>query len=128
MHVVYEDMSNPVVQLLIDWLAANEIPFSQQSSTLKDDLRTMLSAHTIISSFGTFVPAVMKVSSNIRHVYTFDNGEVYNAWFRFRRDVTLHEYTDRSKTYIKRGEWLATPEQVEQMRTFPIEHIVPFTR
>jgi hypothetical protein len=63
--IVCEDTVNPVVNKLLD-LYKNSI---YTENTLEEDIKLLLGATNVIFSVGTFVPALMRMSDNIKHLY-----------------------------------------------------------
>ena len=64
--IVCEDKVNPVVNKLLE-LYENMV---YKKNTLKEDIKILLGATNVISSVGTFVPALMQMSDNIKHLYS----------------------------------------------------------
>ncbi len=122
-HVVYEDEINVVLRPYLEWLDEQSIAYRRYSAELKDDLKVMLSARTVVASYGTFVPAVLKLSPNIQKVFVFDNHLVRNDQQRFRPDVEVVELNDLAGGYVRHGEWLVSEDQLAMMLWYPRESV-----
>lgn len=68
-HIICEDTINPVVNKLLK-LYKNAV---YEKNTLKKDICIILGATNIISSVGTFIPALMMLSNNIKYIYRYPN-------------------------------------------------------
>jgi hypothetical protein len=66
--ILCEDNINPVVDKLLS-LYTNSI---HNINSLEDDIKIILGATTIIGSIGTFIPAFISLSSNIKKYYKTD--------------------------------------------------------
>ena len=64
-HIVCEDTKNPVVNELLK-LYKNAV---YEKNTLEKDIRIILGATNIICSVGTFIPALMLLSTNNKYLY-----------------------------------------------------------
>ena len=71
--LVFEDRENPVIDALESFLQRRGIRYSLPGSCLADDIALLLSARNVIAGFGTFVPAILALSTNIEHAF-FMNG------------------------------------------------------
>jgi len=75
-HIICEDTKNPVVNELRK-LYKNAV---YEKNTLEKDIRIILGATNIIFSVGTFIPALMKLSNNIKFIHSCfkDESQEYN--------------------------------------------------
>ena len=108
-HIVAEDTKNPVTNELIR--KYSNIKFNIQS--LNDDIGLILRAKYCVTSFGTFIPALMCISTNIKKLYTFS----YIA----KRAIFLENYildiTNLEEYRKSMGTWINSSEQREKMLT-----------
>lgn len=122
-HLVYQDMHNPVIRPLKKWLRERSIPFTKpQKSSLRKDIKTLVSAQTLVAGRGTFIPGVVSLGENLKTIYCFD--EALNLLGL--QGVTYHVIKDRSRKYvdsIQRYNWRNSPEQRELMISYPDEEL-----
>jgi|AntAceMinimDraft_1070359.scaffolds.fasta_scaffold42621_2 hypothetical protein len=122
--VVCEDSESPVIQPISVLCRTLAIPYRFQSSNLVNDLAVLLAARTLMVGRGSFAPAVVLMSPNIRCVYFFED--------RFRADfidekVQVVKVSDSKGDYrdnILGGLWVNSPAQREMMRTYPLTALV----
>ncbi|MCP9889356.1 hypothetical protein KBY96_15675 [Cyanobium sp. ATX 6A2] len=118
-HLVYQDMHNPVIKPLQQWLGEQSITFTKPlQSSLRKDVKTVLRAQTLVAGRGTFIPGAVSLGGNLKTLYCF------HACLDLlgRRDVTYHVIKDRSSHYvdsIQQYNWRNSPEQRELMVSYP---------
>jgi len=140
-YLVFEDRSNPTVDIVQNELTKLGIPITLQSATISQDLVTILSAHHLVAPYGTFCEAAAVLSpvlqsyssfrtigtqTNIRHWTQARIGEILRA-----RGVRTFVVDDPDGSYIAPGTWHRSNEQLDLMRAFPKEklrHMEKFTR
>ena len=87
-YLISEDTLNPCVNELLKLYP--QIIYKKQS--LDDDISLILSAHNIISSFGTFINALLFLSSNIKNLYKVSYGNddyiIYKSIHVYNIDLT----------------------------------------
>lgn len=69
--VVHEDEKNPVLRPLLESCTARKIPVTTHSGSVVDDIAVLLGASTLVAGRGTFMPAVVGLSRNVRRVFYF---------------------------------------------------------
>jgi hypothetical protein len=139
--LVFEDRSNPTVDIVQSELTKLGIPITLQSATVSQDLVTLLSAHHLVAPYGTFCEAAAVLSPvlqsytsfrtiatqrHIRHWTQSRIGEILRA-----RGVRTFAVDDPDGSYIEPDTWHRTNEQLDLMRAFPKEklrHMEKFTR
>lgn len=87
-----------------------------QSESVEKDFATLLSAkHLASSGVGTFVLAAAMCSKNITDFYcsTIYHWEQLNPTMLYNSNIQLH--IKHIKNYIKVGDWVCSPEQIELM-------------
>jgi hypothetical protein len=129
--VVSEDNRNPCVDAFIDFLKEESFEYSEQSSSLQEDLCELLRAEIICYGFGTFAEGILCLSSNATAAYAFRDIEAFpglnkphGAGIReilLERGLTLHIVRDSSLSYIKEHAWANTKEQKELMLSYPVQ-------
>jgi len=92
-HIVCEDLVNPVVNKLLK-LYKNAV---HNINTLEKDIRIILGATNIIFSVGSFIPALIKMSNNIKYkhnpcCYDEDLKEYYKIMKPWKNTKKQREY------------------------------------
>jgi hypothetical protein len=127
-HLVFQDRSNPSIDIVSEYLKSQDIPFTLQSSTVFDDLVTLLSARHIVVGYGTFCEAVGLLSERIQTYIGFRtlSTQPIKFWGQSRVDELLRAkgvrtlvIEDWDHSYIAPGTWCNTPDQIDLIRTYP---------
>jgi hypothetical protein len=128
-HLVFEDRSNPCVDLVADHLSRFNIPFTLQSATVFEDLASVLSAHHLIAPFGTFCEAAALLSPVLETYTGFRSLSTQTRiehWTQSRVGTVLRTkkvrtflLDDPDASYIAPETWQRTEEQLELMRNYP---------
>jgi hypothetical protein len=136
-HVVFEDKGNPSVDIVLEYLSRRKIPCSFQSSSLLEDMATIMSAEHIAAPHGTFCEAAGLLSNTLKTYFGFRTiatqeglGPFRTYWAQDRveeilwnRGVRTIVIDDPDQTYIRPGAWDRSPEQLNLMRTFPLNKL-----
>lgn len=69
--VIHQDGANPVLAALLDSCAKRKIGCATHSGAVQDDVAVLLRASTLVAGRGTFMPAVVGLSRNVRRVFYF---------------------------------------------------------
>jgi hypothetical protein len=116
--VVNEDDANPTVGALAAWLDSKGIRYRTQSGTFSEDLAELLSARTMVASFGTFCDAIGLLSRNIQHYYSFRTTRYWAEMLA--KGATFGQVVDSDEgPYIAVGSWQNTEAQRQEMLTYP---------
>ena len=83
-HIICEDTTNPVVNELLK-LYKNAV---HKKNTLEKDIRIILGATNILFSVGTFIPALMLLSKNIKCIHNSFEDERYDRTMRPWKNTT----------------------------------------
>lgn len=128
-HVVFQDRSNPSVDMVEDYLVANNIPYTAQSASLLEDMATLLSARHLVAAYGTFSEAIALISNQIKTYFGFryfSTQAGIGFWAQSRVGEILRAKgartfltDDPDGSYIPPHRWANTPEQLDLMRHFP---------
>jgi len=116
-YLVALNSQNPCINALLE-LYPN-IQFKKQS--LEDDINLILSASTVITGFGTFVPSLLLFSTVIKTLYTPSYlKKKYPVWNYTHEmgniiSIPLDEYE------IQQYPWKNTKEQNERMLTYKLD-------
>ncbi|MCP9926409.1 hypothetical protein [Cyanobium sp. CH-040] len=116
--VVFQDLGNPVIEPLLQWLPDHCRQMIPVSGELRDDLSVLLNARNLISGKGTFCSAVSALSRHLRTVYCFDRE--FKSWGN--KKVKALSFADRAENYIRQiyaGNWRNSPEQRRLMVNYP---------
>lgn len=122
-HIVYQDDRNPVLEPLEELCKRLGITSTRQSGALKDDIETLLAAHTLIAGRGTFLPAVAGLSKILRRVYFFEDKFLIQPP---RSGLDIYRVSDREGEFVEtvlRGNWENRPDQRELMLSYPASHL-----
>jgi len=132
-HLVFEDKTNPSVDVVLDYLARNQITHSYQSSSLFEDISTIMNARHLVTGYGTFCEAIGLLSHHIKSYFAFRRVSSQRAirfWAQSRVEDMLRAkgvktviIDDPDRSYIKEETWDNSPEQIELMRSYPIEKL-----
>ena len=114
--VVFEDRNNPCVNALETWLNHNAIPNSFLSGTFFEDFFRLLGASHIVAGFGTFVPAIALLSSNLKSIYFFRDSQ--QTPHLLERGININLVLDAHGSYIKKGAWTNSPGDRELMLSY----------
>ena len=110
--MISEDRSNPCVNKLLVLYPIIEF----RMNTLDEDIKLLLGSQNVIESFGTFTPALLTLSKNIKNIYKpsyqFDTllSKLSHKYNIFETD--LEDY--KQKMYP----WKNTEEQRNIMMTY----------
>lgn len=108
-YLIAEDRLNPCINKLLELYP--KIKFKIQS--LKDDITLILRATNIVTSYGTFIPGILRFSDNIKNIYSPDYREI-------RVPGCITHITQLSEYRTLMGPWKNTPEQIKIMMTYGI--------
>jgi hypothetical protein len=119
--LVYEDRGNPSIAALSERLRARGIEVLEQSATLAEDLRLLLSARRLVIGRSTLGDAVAALSRSLTDLYVF--GRQRRILPR-RTEVVQHRLIDISGEYIaavQSANWRNTEAQRQLMLDYPEE-------
>jgi len=128
--LVYETEDNPVIGNLREYLRGVKIPFIEQSSTLRDDLETLLKARNLVVARGTFAYPVVVASRMVEQVYCFENyhdDSFEKALWEFCLEgVEFKKVIDGRRIYRDSvlGRWDNSAEQQRLMIEYPVSGLV----
>lgn len=114
--LVRQDATHPLESALASEIARRGIELQLRSGSFDEDLNFLLSASTLVSSLGTFVPAVVGLSKNIKSLYEFE------APHRVARSVSTWRVTDEPGDYrsqLLSQNWEGSKEQIDLMLNYP---------
>lgn len=117
--VVAEDTSNPVCNELLSLLDNLGIPTLLSGETLESALSEIRNSRYLVSSAGTFCPAICWLSPTPRVIFHF--GPAAPTSFPLR-SATFVLFEDQSGDYssaIMEGNWKNSAEQQKLMLTYP---------
>jgi len=133
-HLVYEDKTNPAVDIVIDHLTAVGMTFSEQSASIFADVVSLMSAHHLVAAHGTFCEAIALLSPVTRSYFAFRRigwqWRLGDFWAQsrvadmlFARGAQVFVIDDPDQSYIDAGGWENTPEQREMIRSYPVRKL-----
>lgn len=118
--LVFETDTNPVLPGLVELLTRRAVPFAVQSSSLFEDIGTLLRARNLVAARGTFALPVIALSQHLRRVYSFEAAGGFVAHGIDGAGPEIFNYRDVSGLY--RGVligWENTEAQHDLMRSLP---------
>ncbi len=129
--LVFEDRGNPCVDALEAFLMERKIPVRIQSSTLAEDLATLIDAPHLVFGLGTFGYSVCRLSKHIKTLHYFS--PEFGGRYKLIPGIDeVVEVFDREGSYFKaielgktfgEGPWRNTPEQRRIMLDYPIRNL-----
>lgn len=121
-YVVFEDLKNPVINLILDYCINNDIRSDVVSGELKSDIDFLLRARNIVAGRGTFMAGVLALSDCVQQVYIFDSG--FSTWGNLNPRVTkITDVTGEFKRAVLSNNWSNSESQRQLMCTYPVEHL-----
>jgi hypothetical protein len=118
--LVFDDRRNPAIAAAQDTLSRRGVEVLIQSATLLDDLRVLLSARRLVSSVGTFIPAVAMLSQRINTFYQFAEHPHPVLISKGLRVVCTHDAKGQFVAAVQ-SNWGARPEQLTMILSYPID-------
>lgn len=122
--LVYQDMSNPVVSLIMDYCRAHKLPLHTQSSDLSTDLTLLLGAENLVAGRGSFIPAVVGLSPHCTTVYYFEDKMNLIPSVPGVRVFQVQDTSGDYRSRVLSNNWQNTPEQREMMTSYPLSSLV----
>jgi hypothetical protein len=117
--LVYENQANPVIPALAARLRALGVEVVEQSASLAEDLRVMLTARRLVMGYGTLTDAVVGLSDRLAEAHLFGR----------QRDVrppgaaiALSRWVDRDGQFVdavQSRNWQNTPAQRQLLLEYP---------
>lgn len=118
--IVSEDRVNPCIAALEAFLQGAAIPFHLQSGSLVEDVGYISGARHLVFGFGTFGLGACLLAGEIETLHVFDIN-IYNGLPNIRE---LTVTAPKPDSYIPRGQWRCSPEQLQQMLDHPADDLV----
>lgn len=118
--IVRADHSYPFEDELTDELERAGIPWAIQSGTADADANYLARAQNLVSSRGSFVPAITGRSRHTRRLWVFGEEP------RIRHGIEVYRVTDSEGTYWRsccQSNWSDSPDQRRMMRDYPAESL-----
>lgn len=106
--IISEDSKNPVINKLLNEYA--HIKYKKQS--LIEDIKIILQSENVVSSIGTFIPALLFISYNIKNIFniSYDNDFFYDL-INYK-DYHVNYYNSNYNNYYNKIEfWKNNIEQ-----------------
>ena len=118
--IVRADDSYPFENELTDELENAGIPWEIQSGTADEDAKYLARAQNLVSSRGSFIPAITGRSDHTRRLWVFGEEP------RIRSGIEVYRVTDSEGTYWSsccQSNWTDSPDQRRMMRDYPTENL-----
>jgi hypothetical protein len=120
--LVFEDRRNPTIAGVEEALRLRGVEVIIQSGTLTDDLRVLLSAHRLVASIGTFVPAVALLSPRLATFYQFSRDPEPVLTLKGVQVVRAQDGEGQFTATVS-SHWGARPDQLAMMMSYPMDCI-----
>ena len=124
--LIIEDRKNPVIDALEKWLSQQSIHFEVTTGPFPEAVGLMLSATTLISSYGSVVEMIGVLSDHVDTIYSFQG---FGRWAeRGFGGHGSYEHLGKKKEiyvmpatspYISPGSWQDLPMQRQLMLDYP---------
>jgi len=111
--LVFQDERNPCVNALKEYLSKLPLSVSLQSGSLEEDFKVLMSARNLVFGYGTFGVGICLLSEAAETVNAF--GISGYAYQQFNSLQVSRVWDDMSGKYPGKGEWTASPAQLELM-------------
>ena len=114
------DRSNPCINRLR--MVGNKVEI--QSKSLKEDIKTMLSAQTLVIGTSTLPICLAQISTNLKRIFICDRlAHNYQNRGNFDKDIEIILCRFK-KTYIPKQTWVCSLEQVMKMINYKMSDLV----
>lgn len=122
--IIYEDMRNPVIDKLVNFLSSKNIPHEIQSKNLQQDTARLLNATNIVIGRGTFIYPMLCLSNKVSHVFYFEENGA-DEWGLEESKIRFIKLVDTEGEYKNTvlSRWLNTDAQRVLMLNYPEEKI-----
>ena len=118
--VVREDARHPLEKALSELLEATSAVFDFRSASLVEDIDFLRSATNLVSSRGTFVPAISSLSPDLERVF------VFGPEGRFHSRIEVVRILDTTQRYWRAvcdSNWENSEAQRNLMASYPAKHL-----
>ncbi|MGB1213353.1 MAG: hypothetical protein ACPG4X_08295 [Pikeienuella sp.] len=115
--IVHQDNLNPVLPGLIQWAENTSLPTTCISSGPEGDARTLLAAEHIVMGCTTFTESLSLLSDGLISLSTFGTQHLVEM---LDLAVPVRRRFEDDGTYQPTKIWTGSPEQRNQMVTFPL--------
>lgn len=122
--MVYQDMENPVAEMIVNYCQAKKLPLDMQSSDLPADLTLLLGAETLVAGRGTFIPAVVGLSPHCRTVYYFEDKMNVIPSVPGVQVIKVRDDSGDYRARVLNNNWENSAEQRDLMVSYPMSSLV----
>jgi hypothetical protein len=127
--LVFEDMSNPVIQALISYLESKSVDYTIKSSLhLRDDIKVLVAAKALVMGRGTFMWGVLCFNCAIETLYTFGE-QALDAVLPQEPGRRISHYIAEDNTgqynrSVMQNNWQNSEDQRRLMLSYPVSKLV----
>jgi hypothetical protein len=122
--LVFENRGNPCINAVEATLRSRGIEVLIQSSLLKEDLRLLYSARSLVAGRGSFVYMMAHLSDRLRKLYIFEGVRRTESLRKLGVEVFMGKDIEGDyKAALLDGNWAGSPIQYEMMLSYPAEKI-----
>lgn len=114
---MYQDKNNPTIDKVLGFLKNKKINFTEQSSTLENDVNLLYKAKNLVMARGTFAYPIICTSLNIKKIFIFEPHPCFYSLGL--KGIEINKYVDSTGAYREILEkWDASPEQLDLMLNY----------
>jgi hypothetical protein len=113
----------PHLDSIVDFCSARGVAISKQSLSLKEDIRTLLGATTLVAGRGSFAPAIAGLAPRIRKVFYFESGFGFTVQKPTILLIRAEDLTKESVREVLSNNWKRSPRQIRLMLEYPSSRI-----
>lgn len=117
--IVRADASHPFEELLLSEIREAGVKVHVQSASAEEDARFLARARSLVSSRGSFVPAIVGRSTHCSELFIFGDED------RLRAGLAVHRIVDEKGDYWRsccQRNWQDSAKQRQLMRDYPAEN------
>lgn len=118
--IVHEDLRNPVLGPLTDFLREKKLRFWQQSGALNEDVGILFKAQYLVCANGSFGRAIVNMSPNLRKYFRFEGTYPIPSSNPRAKETVIRDSSNQYRELILSGNWQANDDQIALMLTQPV--------
>lgn len=120
-NLIHQDLRNPVLQPLTDWLQGLGLPWRLTSAGMLGDAQALMAAEHIVMGWTTFTSALALLSLNMRTLTAFRKAPLFAEICAAAEAGYLVE--DAGGEYFPTDGWKNNAVQRQQMIEYPVDHL-----
>lgn len=112
--IISEDEKNPVIKKLL----SNYPNIKYKKQSLIQDIKIILNNQNIVSSIGTFIPALLYISNNVKKNYNISYNKFFLDFVNFEDKNVIYNTINYQDYYDKIKPWKANNEQIKLLLNY----------